>query len=84
MKLSTTLLTIAFSSLPICSSLSFGGGDQAVLDSDTDLKVPGDNPLVYCQDPTKNILAIQRVDLDPNPPDAYVHHTCLLWCLLLP
>ena len=73
MKLFTALLTIAFSSLPICSSLSFLRGEQAVLDSITDLNVPGNNPLVYCQDPSNYILAIDHVDLDPNPPNAYVH-----------
>jgi len=74
MKLSTTLLSIVFPSLAVCRSLSFFGNHQAVLDSD-DLSVPGDNPLVYCQTPTDDILAIEHVDLDPNPPGAYVSHT---------
>lgn len=76
MKLSTALLTIAFSFIPICSSISFLGREQAVLDSDTDLSVPGDNPLVFCQDPSDYILAIEHVDLDPNPPNAYVRFAC--------
>ena len=73
MKLSTALLTVAFYSLPIYGSLSFVSRDQTVLDSNTDLNVPGDNPLVYCEDPVDNILAIEHVNLDPNPPKPYVH-----------
>lgn len=33
-----------------------------------DLSVPGDNPLVFCHDPKKDILTIEKVDLYPNPP----------------
>ncbi|KAF2475885.1 uncharacterized protein BDR25DRAFT_253502 [Lindgomyces ingoldianus] len=33
-------------------------------------KVPGDNPLYFCQDPADDILKIEKVDLDPNPPEA--------------
>lgn len=78
MKLSTAFLTIALSSLHICTSLSILGGEQAVLDSGTDLSVPGDNPLEYCQDPSDYILAIEHVDLNPNPPNPYVHLARLL------
>lgn len=36
------------------------------------LKVPGRNPLTYCEDPlaSKHILLIKSVDLEPNPPEA--------------
>ncbi|CAK1363859.1 Phosphatidylglycerol/phosphatidylinositol transfer protein [Cercospora beticola] len=37
---------------------------------DDNLSVPGENPLEFCQDPADNILAIKKVDLDPNPPKA--------------
>lgn len=33
-----------------------------------DFKVPGDNPLNFCADPKDDILEIENVDLDPNPP----------------
>jgi hypothetical protein len=33
-----------------------------------DFKVPGDNPLYFCSDPKDDILKIENVDLDPNPP----------------
>jgi len=36
------------------------------------LKVPGDNPLEFCQDPIDHILTITNVDLDPNPIKRYV------------
>ncbi|PSN69338.1 phosphatidylglycerol/phosphatidylinositol transfer protein precursor [Corynespora cassiicola Philippines] len=34
-----------------------------------DYKVPGDNPLYFCEDPANNILTIEKVDLSPNPPE---------------
>ncbi|QIW99978.1 hypothetical protein AMS68_005496 [Peltaster fructicola] len=35
-------------------------------------KVPGDNPLYYCDNPEteKYILEVESVDIDPNPPKA--------------
>lgn len=33
--------------------------------SDAD-EVPGDNPLVYCDDPKDNILSIDHADLTPQ------------------
>ena len=35
---------------------------------DDALKVPGENPLQHCQDPKDDILELESVDLDPNPP----------------
>jgi hypothetical protein len=37
-----------------------------------DFKVPGENPLYFCADPKDNILEIEKVDLNPNPPTPYV------------
>lgn len=34
------------------------------------LSVPGKNPLVHCENPKDDILALKSVDLDPNPPKA--------------
>ncbi|KAM3419988.1 hypothetical protein BST61_g3300 [Cercospora zeina] len=42
----------------------------ALVKRDDNLSVPGHNPLEFCEDPEKNILAIKKVDLDPNPPKA--------------
>lgn len=39
-----------------------------------DFKVPGDNPLNFCADPKDDILEIENVDLDPNPPSPYVFY----------
>lgn len=33
-----------------------------------EFKVPGDNPLYFCSDPKDDLLEIEKVDLDPNPP----------------
>lgn len=45
--------------------LDFGGNQVAIKE---DYKVPGDNPLYFCEDPKDYILDITKVDLDPNPP----------------
>ncbi|KAL6717167.1 Phosphatidylglycerol/phosphatidylinositol transfer protein [Lecanora helva] len=66
MKPTITLLTLLFSAFATSNSLSFFGGDQQVLDED--LKVPGDNPLYYCQKTDNYSLTIDKVDLTPNPP----------------
>ena len=67
MRLTTSLLTLLLSSFAASKSLSFfGASDQHVLDSDH--KVPGDNPLEFCQDPKDYSLNIKYVDLTPNPP----------------
>lgn len=47
-------------------------GNDAVTTND-DLKVPGESPLELCdKDHDDDIVQIERVDLLPNPPEAYV------------
>ncbi|KAI9691278.1 MAG: Phosphatidylglycerol/phosphatidylinositol transfer protein [Bogoriella megaspora] len=66
MKFATTLLAlVTFSSAVSSSWLS---GDDQVTIIDEELNVPGENPLTFCQKPDDNILTIDKVDLDPNPP----------------
>ena len=72
MKFTTTVLPLFLASLTTCSSFSFFGGDQQVLDED--LKVPGQNPLEFCANSDDFILTISNVDLEPNPPLPYVRH----------
>lgn len=66
------LLTLATSALLAthvsARSTFFSSSDAAPLDAD--LSVPGDNPLEHCSDPKDDILALKKVDLDPNPPRA--------------
>lgn len=46
---------------------------QEVVALDDDKKVPGENPLSYCDASHPNdIVKITNVDLLPNPPEAYV------------
>ena len=49
------------------ASLSFWSSSTDITDDDS-LSVPGDNPLKHCKDPEKDILEVQSVDIDPNPP----------------
>jgi len=68
MKFSLSLITLLLSSLVASEGLSLFGG-QKVLDETT--KVPGDNPLSYCQaEHSDDILVLDHVNLDPNPPSA--------------
>lgn len=47
------------------------GTSQVTIDED--LKIPGDSPLELCPKAhDSDILTIQKVDLAPNPPKAYV------------
>lgn len=68
MKFSSTFLFL-FVSSAYCRFTPFGGS-QVHLSDDEKIKVPGENPLYYCSDPKDDILEIEKVDLDPNPPKA--------------
>lgn len=66
MQLLTFLPALLFTTLTIA------GNDQVALKPTTqDLKVPGKNPLTFCEAPDNYILNLDNVDLDPNPPQAY-------------
>lgn len=43
--------------------------EQTVLGGSS-LSVPGDNPLQYCTEPKDWVLAVDNVDVSPNPPQA--------------
>jgi len=73
MKFSTTLLPLLYISSAAARSVWLSGStssqDLLALEDDP-LKVPGANPLSFCSDASDDILIIERVDLDPNPPEA--------------
>lgn len=47
-------------------------GGKAIAVDDDDRKIPGESPLELCnKDHSKDLLTIEKVDLDPNPPKAY-------------
>lgn len=68
MKLSTLLLSAAFA-ISVSAEPSWMPKQVTVSE---DFKVPGDNPLYFCADPRGDLLEIENVDLDPNPPRPYV------------
>lgn len=70
MKLLTAALALFVSTAYCGFGVSFGGSQAPLVDDK--VKVPGDNPLYFCSDPKDDILDITKVDLDPNPPKAYV------------
>ncbi|CAK7270834.1 Phosphatidylglycerol/phosphatidylinositol transfer protein [Sporothrix epigloea] len=66
----TAAAFLALLSAASAASLSFLGGSAAARE---DLKVPGNSPLEFCPtDHSSDILAIRKVDLSPNPPQAGV------------
>lgn len=70
MKL-TSLLPLALCvSLVASKSLSFFGDQTTLNVDDSDLSVPGENPLTFCHETGDDILTIDYVDLTPNPPEA--------------
>ncbi|KAI9732661.1 MAG: Phosphatidylglycerol/phosphatidylinositol transfer protein [Cirrosporium novae-zelandiae] len=70
MKLSATILPLLLANLVAARSLSLFGSESVIKDEDSELAVPGNNPLLYCQKSTDDILEIDYVDLNPNPPAA--------------
>ena len=75
MKLTTYLLSL---SLSFAAADLFGNFGQRVLNDDKSLAVPGENPLVFCEDPKDDILIVEKVDLSPNPPEAYASLSYIL------
>ncbi|TGO30022.1 hypothetical protein BPAE_0008g00140 [Botrytis paeoniae] len=68
MKFSLSVVTLLFSSTFVAASPFFSNG-QTVLDDKA--AVPGNNPLTYCKpDHSSDILSLDHVNLNPNPPTA--------------
>ena len=77
MKVLSSISLLLLSSLASADYFGAGfgvnvGGQKAVVDEGTELSVPGENPLNFCEDPSEHnhLLIIEKVDLDPNPPQA--------------
>ena len=72
MKFSATAC-VASLSAGVVSAGSSWFSSQDVIETNDAAKVPGDNPLEFCDtDHSKDIVHIEKVDLLPNPPEAYV------------
>ena len=66
MKFATVLLPLLLAATATSTSISFGQQERLIVDGN--LNVPGANPMTFCEDPATNILAIEHVNLSPNPP----------------
>lgn len=81
MRLSAALIALTAS----VAHAGFGdyfAGSQVIINED--LKIPGDSPLELCPKAHDvDILTIEKVDLAPNPPQAYVTpepiHELIYW-----
>jgi len=78
MKFLAVAATALLSTSVAARSSIFGSSPAISPNVDGSLSVPGENPLQHCADPKDDILTIDRVDLSPNPPKAYVapSHSC--------
>lgn len=65
MKLTATLFLTPLLTSALFVSSSSSDTEKAL---DANFKVPGDNPLFFCKDPSDYIGKIDFVDLSPNPP----------------
>ena len=78
MRLSATvvaLLTASANGLGLWQS-----DDQSVIIKD-ELDVPGESPLQFCEATRdQDLVVIEKVDLSPNPPEAYVVMARLGYC----
>ena len=63
-----SLLATALLAASTHARSSIFGSSIDVAPYEDSLKVPGENPLQHCQDPKNDILELESVDLDPNPP----------------
>jgi hypothetical protein len=70
MKLATALVALGATH----AAAGVFGSNQQPLGGITpkENEVPGENPLEFCEDPKDYLLDITKVDLEPNPPLAYV------------
>lgn len=78
MKVSAVLVAASSVASVSAGANWMAGGSQAVINEA--FKVPGDNPLYFCEDPKNYILDIENVDLDPNPPLPYVSRPSYTTC----
>ena len=63
-----SVLATAFLAASASARSSIFGNSIEVLPFEDSHPVPGENPLQHCQDPKDDILELESVDLDPNPP----------------
>jgi hypothetical protein len=69
MKVSSSVCALLLSTFVAADGFSFGFlNDQKPLTGER-AQVPGESPLTYCTaDHTDDLLVIDHVNLDPNPP----------------
>lgn len=67
MKLSVVALIATFSATASAGTL-WGSKQSTFGNPPPGPAVPGKSPLLYCSPPELNILEIEKIDLDPNPP----------------
>lgn len=70
MKFVHIIASALFAGSVSARSSIFATSSEIAPNVDGSLSVPGDNPLQHCQDPKDDILTLESVDLDPNPPKA--------------
>ena len=78
MRLTAVAACVAALLAPTYALSAFSGGVANPFGDDDDDKtrIPGDSPLKFCSlDHEDDLVVIERVDLNPNPPLAYDIYT---------
>lgn len=69
MKFLKTLAPLLLSAGVVVDALAIWGDKQSLLLDDSDKKIPGVSPLEHCSaDYENDILTLDHVNLNPNPP----------------
>ena len=70
MKIQTTVALALTASTAAAANWSPFGNQKPLAGTKDAEKVPGENPLEFCEETTDYTVKIKNVDLDPNPPAA--------------
>jgi hypothetical protein len=77
MRISAVIALLAAGLAPAAALTLSPRDGQSLIIADDDLKIPGKSPLELCpKGHDDDIVHIENVDLEPNPPQAYVVSIC--------
>lgn len=73
MRFSVAVACVSACAAQVAALSIFNGNGPAALAGDDDHVIPGESPLQLCDgDHDQDLVVIKKVDLSPNPPQAYV------------
>ncbi|KAK2759502.1 Phosphatidylglycerol/phosphatidylinositol transfer protein [Arachnomyces sp. PD_36] len=67
-SISTAVLALLIAPITVSGRSILREDQSPIVPTADTFPVPGNNPLLFCNDPKDDILTIENVDLSPNPP----------------